>query len=449
MSQMSFNLKEHVWTVTSLSAEIHRLLSRSFEDIRVAGEISGYKVWQSGHAYFTLKDAGSQIRCVVFRNALRYIKFRPQDGLSVVARGTVEVRQERGEHQLVVSGLEPQGYGELQFAFEQLKQKLAAEGLFEADRKRPIPSLPRRIGIVTSPLGAVIRDILNVLQRRWPGVHVRLYPTPVQGEGAVEGVCEGLRYFGDSGWADLVIVARGGGSLEDLWSFNEEAVARAISASPIPIVSAIGHETDFTIADFVADLRAPTPSAAAELVVPDRTELQGRISAAGLRVARAVRFRISEGSRTLHGMGSERVQGMLLRQIGRSLQLVDEVDNRARTIVGQAMEAKTRAWRNLDGRLRERDLRLRLARAAARMGMLQARMWEAANLRMRLLGHRFHPLTARLEALSPLGVLERGYAIVESERNRLVRRSGQVKVGEELRIRLHEGRLGARVEEID
>jgi len=265
------------YTVAELNARVRELLGTEFNDIWVAGEISGSKMASSGHCYFTLKDHDAQLRCVCFRASLRYLKFKPQDGIAVLARGQIDVYEARGEYQLLVEALEPQGHGALQFAFEQLKKKLALEGLFEAARKRPLPRLPRRIGIVTSPSGAVIRDITQILSRRFPGLHLRLYPALVQGEGSIEAVVRAVEYFSSSQWAEVVIVARGGGSLEDLWTFNEEAVARAIAASSVPVISAVGHETDFTIADFVADLRAPTPSAAAELVICTREQLLDQI----------------------------------------------------------------------------------------------------------------------------------------------------------------------------
>src|SRR5215472_14698565 len=258
------------YTVGELNMAIRGVLGSEFDDIWVSGEISGTRTVSSGHCYFTLKDHDAQLRCVCFRASLRYLKFKPQDGVAVLARGRIDVYEARGEYQLLVEALEPQGHGALQFAFEQLKKKLAAEGLFDAARKRAIPPLPQRIGIVTSPTGAVIRDITEILSRRFPGLHMRLYPAMVQGEGSVEAVVRAIEYFSKSDWAEVVIVARGGGSLEDLWTFNEEAVARAIAASRAPVISAVGHETDFTIADFVADLRAPTPSAAAELVVREK-----------------------------------------------------------------------------------------------------------------------------------------------------------------------------------
>src|SRR5215471_6855900 len=276
------------FTVGELTQELRGLLSEHFTDIWVSGEISGAKLAASGHYYFTLKDETAQLQCVCYRMTARYLKFKPQDGVAVLARGRLDFYDARGAVQMIVETLEPQGHGALQVAFEQLKQKLAMEGLFDRSRKRPIPSLPERIGIVTSPSGAVIRDILQILERRSPGRHIRVYPALVQGEGASVQIASGISYFSRSGWADVVIVARGGGSLEDLWAFNEESVARAIAGSSIPVISAVGHETDFTIADFVSDLRAPTPSAAAELVVREKTELVRHLTALRARLGQAI-----------------------------------------------------------------------------------------------------------------------------------------------------------------
>src|SRR5271154_625988 len=281
------------FTVAELNARIRGLLGDEFDDIWVAGEISGTKNATSGHCYFTLKDQDAQLKCVCFRQNRRYLKFKPQDGMAVLARGRIDVYEARGEYQLLVEAIEPQGHGALQFAFEQLKKKLAAEGLFDPARKRPLPKLPQRIGIVTSPAGAVVRDITEILSRRFPGLHLRIYPAQVQGEGSVEAVCRAIEYFSNSGWPQVVIVARGGGSLEDLWTFNEEPVARAIAACPVPVVSAIGHETDVTIADFVADVRAPTPSAAAEMIVCTKQELLDRIETCRTHAARAMRYRLA------------------------------------------------------------------------------------------------------------------------------------------------------------
>ncbi|MCC6540309.1 MAG: exodeoxyribonuclease VII large subunit, partial [Bryobacterales bacterium] len=297
MEQISFKWEPQrkVYSVSELNAAIRGILNRSFADVWISGEISGLKLAPSGHAYFSIKDAEAQVRSVCFRGTLRFLKFRPQDGVAVLARGKVDVFEPRGEYQFLVEWLEPQGLGALQLAFDQLKKKLEAEGLFAAERKRALPRFPQRIGLVTSPAGAVIRDMIHVLRRRWPGVHIRLYPALVQGIGSLEEVVAGLEHFGRGDWADVVIVGRGGGSLEDLWTFNEEAVARAIAASKVPVISAVGHETDFTIADFVADLRAPTPSAAAELAVPNRDDFAGQLTQRAERLERAMHLVVARG----------------------------------------------------------------------------------------------------------------------------------------------------------
>src|SRR5271155_1041866 len=298
MSQTSLfqNLmpERRIWKVSELTERISRLLEGAFPDIWVEGEVSNYHAAQSGHLYFILKDAGSQMRCVCFRDQVRGLKFRPEDGLHVTVRGSLGVYEPRGEYQVSVSHIEPVGLGALQLAFEQLKKKLQEEGLFDAARKKPLPILPRCIGVVTSPTGAAIRDILRVLKRRFANVHVQIYPVKVQGEGAAAEVVAALRHFNRAKLADVVIVARGGGSLEDLWAFNEEIVARAIAASEIPIITGIGHEIDFTIADFVADLRAPTPSAAAEIVVRSRQEFERHIAEHLRHVSQRMRYLVSE-----------------------------------------------------------------------------------------------------------------------------------------------------------
>jgi len=441
--QQLFGVEPQIYTVSTLTAAIHRVLSAHFDDVRVMGEISGYKVWTSGHAYFTLKDNGAQIRCVLFRQVLRYLKFTPGDGMAVIARGAVEVRQERGEYQLIVTSLEPQGAGALQVAFEQLKQKLAAEGLFDPSRKRPLPPYPRRIGIVTSPQGAVIQDMLNILERRFPGLHIRLYPTVVQGEGAVEGIVEGLRYFSEHPWADVVIVGRGGGSLEDLWAFNEEAVARAIAACPVPVVSAVGHETDFTIADFVADLRAPTPSAAAELVVKNRADLLETVAGLLRRAWRAVQLHCSTARHRLQERGVDRAATLIRRRVALAWQALDELDQRLRRGDPRARLAEARrALDQLDRRAAERvrallhDQQLRLELLASRLPDSVRRHLESARQRASL-------ARARLEALSPLSVLDRGYAIVKRMDGRIVRQAADAPAGTKLRIRLRRDEIGA------
>ena len=436
-----------VYSVATLTAEIHRLLTRGFDGIKVAGEISGWKVWSSGHAYFTLKDRQAQIRCVLFRNSLRYLRFTPADGMAVIARGSVEVRAERGEYQLVVGGMEPQGLGRLYELFEQLKEKLRAEGLFDAARKRPLPVFPRRIGIVTSRQGAVIRDMLTVLTRRFPGLHIRLYPTAVQGAGSVDGIVEGLEWFSASGWPDLVIVGRGGGSIEDLWSFNDERVARAIASCRVPVISAVGHETDFTIADFVADLRAPTPSAAAEIAVLERADLLNLIAASQERILRAIQFLLSRAARVLDQRGLDRASRLLQMRVHRADQRIDQAAHDLRTRLARRVGAEQSRLASLETRLRAQDLRLRLARAGERLRVASRSLEESSRARL-IAAHAAHaPLLARLEALSPLRVLERGYSIVETEDGRIVKRAADAPAGSLIGVRLHRGELVAHVQD--
>ncbi|HXA67233.1 MAG TPA: exodeoxyribonuclease VII large subunit [Bryobacteraceae bacterium] len=433
------------YTVAELNAAIRGLLGDEFNDIWVAGEISGSKTASSGHCYFTLKDHDAQLRCVCFRASLRYLKFKPQDGIAVLARGRIDVYEARGEYQLQVELLEPQGHGALQFAFEQLKKKLAAEGLFDAGRKRAIPRLPRRIGIVTSPSGAVIRDITQILSRRFPGLHIRLYPATVQGEGSIEAVLRAIEYFSGSGWPEVVILARGGGSLEDLWTFNEEAVARAIVASSVPVISAIGHETDFTIADFVADLRAPTPSAAAELVIGTREQLFDQLDVFDHKLVQSVRYRLAMAARRLHQQGVERASAVLHRGIGRLQQRVDELEYRLRERTGTAAAMRRQRLEQLLARLRSLDLRLRIAAARRRLESADAAILQLARLRITRAHGRLDPLTAHLTQLSPLKILERGYALVMDATGRIVKEPADAPVGSEIDVRLARGQIAARV----
>ncbi|HEX8984998.1 MAG TPA: exodeoxyribonuclease VII large subunit, partial [Bryobacteraceae bacterium] len=411
-------------------------------DVWVAGEISGLKHAASGHYYFTLKERDSQVKCVAFRSAHRYWKFKPQDGLAVLARGRIDVYEARGEYQLLVEIIEPQGAGALQLAFEQLKKKLAAEGLFAAARKRPLPRFPRRIGIVTSPRGAAIADMVEILSRRFPGLHIRLFPALVQGEGSVDEVCRGIRYFSGTEWADVVIVGRGGGSLEDLWTFNEEAVARAIAACPVPVVSAVGHETDVTIADFVADLRAPTPSAAAEIVAPERGDVLERIAAVRSRVAQAARYRLAVLERRLRQQGVDRALGVLHRRVGRNLQRIDEQEYRMRERTRAVLEFRARRLRALEERLRLFDLRPRLATGRRRMDASRATAIETARMRLARRRGALEQLAAKLSQLSPLRILERGYAIVSNE-NGILKNAAGAPPGSGIHVRLDKGELDA------
>jgi len=436
--------QRRIFTVSELNAAIHAVLDAEFAEVWVSGEISGLKLAASGHYYFTLKEREAQVRCVAFRSSHRYWKFKPQDGLAVLARGRIDVYEARGEYQLLVELIEPQGVGALQLAFEQLKKKLAAEGLFAADRKRLLPRFPRRVGIVTSPRGAAVADLVQILTRRFPGLHIRLFPALVQGEGSVEEVCRGIQYFSRSKWPDLLIVARGGGSLEDLWTFNEEAVARAIAACSVPVVSAVGHETDVTIADYVADLRAPTPSAAAEMVVCTREELLERIAAARAKSAQAVRYRLAMLERRLRQQGVERALNVLHRRVGRNLQHIDELEYHLRERIRVTLDARERARRGLDDRLRRFDVRPRLASVRRRLEAAHTLAAQAVRFRLAQQANRLDRLAAQLGQLSPLRILERGYAIV-SNQSGILKEADAAPRGSEIHVRLAKGELDALV----
>ena len=439
---LDWSVQRRSYTVSELTGAMRSVLSGEFTDIWVAGEISGAKLPPSGHYYFTLKDETAQIRCVCYKMTARYLKFKPQDGIAVLARGRVDLYDARGEVQLVVEALEPQGHGALQLAFEQLKRKLAAEGLFDQARKRPLPALPERIGIVTSPSGAVIRDMIHVLERRCPGRHIRLYPAQVQGEGAAEQIAAGIDYFTQSGWPEVLIVARGGGSLEDLWAFNEERVARAIAASPIPVVSAVGHETDFTIADFVADLRAPTPSAAAELVVCTRQSLLEGLSGAESRLRQAARLTLALRARRFHAVAIDPAR--LHRTLGRRMQRIDEMEYALRDAMRLMLASHKRAIETLAARLAQRDIRLRFAASRRRLEACDAAASQFIRLRLSRARGGLTPLTAHLTQLSPLKILERGYAIVERN-GKIVKAPADAPPDSEISVRVAQGRLRAKV----
>ncbi len=445
MEQFALSLfpERQVFTVAEVNAAIRSLLDENFQNIWISGEVSGTKISTSGHCYFTLKERDSQLSCVCYRQSFRYLRCKPQDGLHILARGRVDVYEQRGQYQFLVEAIEPQGYGALQLAFEQLKKKLTLEGLFEASRKRPLPKYPQRIGIVTSPTGAVISDFIEIVSRRFPGLHLRLYPAQVQGEGAVQEVIRGIQYFSASGWAQVVVIARGGGSLEDLWTFNEEAVARAIVSCAVPVISAIGHETDFTIADFVADLRAPTPSAAAEMVVCTRQELLDRISGIEHKVTQMVRYRIAMLDRRLRQQGIDRALSVLHRAIGRRLQQMDDHEYRMREVLRQAIESRKRRLQDLERRLRVFDLRPRLAQDRRRMEAAQLAATHAIQLRLSEHRRKFETCAAKLQHLSPLRILERGYAIVIGPTGEVLTRPAEP--GSEVRIRLAEGEMLAEV----
>ena len=428
-----------VYTVAAISAELKRLLVTQFPDVRVSGEISNCSHARSGHWYFTLKDEQAEISCVCFRQDARYLKTVPRDGNAVVAGGRISVFEKKGKYQLYVDSLQPLGTGALQQEFDRLKARLAAEGLFDEQRKRPLPQFPKCIGIVTSPTGAVIADILRVLERRHPGLHIRLYPTAVQGAGAAEQIAEGIRFFSEQPWADVVIVGRGGGPLEDLWAFNEEVVARAIAASRVPVVAAVGHQTDFTIADFVADLRAPTPSAAAELVVPEAAALIEGLFEIQDRLARAMQARLSRLKARVLESSLHRAARSVEHRVGVAGQRLDDAFDRLRNAQEGRLDRANSRLEKVQRGLARLDLRVHVVRQSKHLGEISQRLWPALRRSLDRWTYRLDSVHARLVALSPVAILERGYAIVQNEAGAAVREAGQVAIGDPLAVRLARG----------
>ncbi len=433
-------------TVTELTNRIRVLLESTHGQVWVEGEIANCRLWKTGHLYFTLRDENAQLKAVMFRSAARYLRFAPEDGLRVVARGRVTVYEPKGEYQIVCEHLQPQGLGALQLAFDQLKRKLDAEGLFARDRKRPLPVLPRQIGIVTSRDGAAVRDILQVLGRRHRTAHVVLCPVRVQGEGAADEIARGVRRLAQQDGVDVIIVGRGGGSLEDLWAFNEEPVARAIAAAPVPVISAVGHEIDFTISDMVADVRAATPSAAAEIVVAGRGELLERID----RLAARLRTALQDAARRRRTrlIDLDRRPGLTgwparLAMRGRYVAgLSHAIDRLAHAGLG----TRERRLGGVQLRLEACEPGRRLEAARSRLVAAGSRLDAALVRRRERAQGRLTELSGRLDALSPLGVLGRGYAICwQGDRRAIVRDAAAVSVGDDLVIGLGRGRLGCTV----
>ncbi|MGH9405773.1 MAG: exodeoxyribonuclease VII large subunit [Terriglobia bacterium] len=447
MSQatFSFEIPRRVYTVSALTQEIRGLLEIKFLDVWVSGEVSNCRSAASGHIYFTLKDDAAQVRVVCFRNQARYLKFKPQDGVSLIARGRLSVYEARGEYQLLAEYLEPAGVGALQLAFDQLKQKLAAEGLFSAERKKPLPMLPRTVGVVTSPSGAVIRDIVRVLCRRFPNVNVLLYPARVQGEGAAAEIARGVRYMNQHQLVDALIVARGGGSIEDLWPFNEEVVARAIAASSIPVISAVGHETDFTISDFVADLRAPTPSAAAELVIHCKEDFEADVRNRQRRMNQIVRLKLSELHRGLAALSLHWVfQAMSTRLAQRAQRLDDLSDRLTRAALGRISAERARAHKVSSGIVRV-DLRRVIEVKRGRLEQKEDALGACVARRLTEHRRRWAHAHVLLEERSPQAILKRGYAVARDAAGRVIRSAAAAPAGSEISVQLAEGRLDATV----
>jgi exodeoxyribonuclease VII large subunit len=405
-------------------------LETAFPALWVEGEISNFHRHSSGHLYFTLKDAKSQLRAVMFRFEARKVAFELKDGLKVLCRGRINVYEPRGEYQMVADLIEPKGKGALQLAFEQLKEKLRAEGLFDPGRKKKLPVRPRTIGIVTSPRGAAIADILRILERRYARLHIILYPAKVQGEGAAEDIVEGIDILGRIPGIDVLIVGRGGGSIEDLWAFNEEKVARAIYRSPVPVISAVGHEVDFTIADFVADIRASTPSAAAEMVIETEKAWAEKIEALGERAARAFRYSLEQQANRISALTHHRIfQGYRIR----ILNLEQRVD-----------DLETRAWKAL------RAERQSIAESKAAVVLAGERIRNRMTEKLKALGSRWETLSAGLNGLSPLNILKKGYTLCWREKDlSLVREAGEVAAGEGVIVSFARGELSCRVTGVD
>ncbi|MGA6985128.1 MAG: exodeoxyribonuclease VII large subunit [Terriglobales bacterium] len=441
--------ERRVWTVRALVSAVRSHIEREYSDCWVEGEISNLRIPDSGHLYFTLKEEGAQIRVVMFRSSAKLLRFRPESGLQVTVRGRITVYEDRGELQISAEFMEPKGAGALQLAFEQLKARLQAEGLFEASRKKPIPPLPQRIGIITSPQGAALRDILNILARRHHSANVLIYPAQVQGDAAPGEVMAGLRHFHlehrHSRAVEVIIIARGGGSAEDLASFNHEGLARAVADSKIPVISAIGHETDFTIVDFVADLRAPTPSAAAELVIRSRQEIEAQAEDLYRRLERALRYRLLMARQELTERAQHGAFARMMDGIHRRQQKLDEQRFRLEKAERQLLERCNRRCENVAAAVRHCDARRRLAAVRQRLEAQVANLAAATHTRLLESRGALDRQTASLEALSPVAILNRGYALVFDAKGELVKDAARLQAGDEVSARLARGRVRARV----
>ena len=449
--QLGFTFEQaaqrRIWRVADLVSSVRTTVERSYTDVWVEGEISNFRPSESGHIYFTLKDGDAQLRVVMFRSQARLLRFRPDNGMVIIARGRVTMYDVRGELQLSAEFLEPVGAGALQLAFEQLKARLAEEGLFDAARKKPVPVLPRRIGIVTSPRGAALHDMLNILARRHESVGILIYPAQVQGESAPVEVAAGVKYFNRAKNVDVIVLARGGGSIEDLAAFNDEKLARTISTSALPVVSAIGHETDFTIADFVADLRAPTPSAAAELVIESKHRLAEHLAHLHERLARAARYRLLMArSRLLelaqHGAFA-RIQDLIVRRAQR----LDDITYRLAASFRQALLDSGRRLDLATSRIRHFDFRRSLAITRNQLDTGTSLL--ARTMRARIVEERarVNELVGRLNALSPVAILDRGYALVFDAHGALVKDASRLQAGDQVSARLAKGNFTAEVKE--
>jgi exodeoxyribonuclease VII large subunit len=437
-----------IWPVHELVAQIRGFVEQQYSDVWIEGEISNYRPAPSGHMYFTLKDADAQIPVVLFRRQALLLRFRPEDGLHVLVRGRVSVYDQRGQMQLVAETMEPVGAGSLQIAFEQLKERLKSEGLFDPARKRPLPPFPRTVGIVTSPSGAVIRDFLNIVSRRHSGLNVLLCAASVQGEFAAGEIVSALECLNASRMVDVIVIARGGGSLEDLAAFNSERVARAIAASELPVVSAVGHETDFTIADFVADLRAPTPSAAAELITEAQHRIAEHLARLNARLDRAAHFQLLQARQRFTRVPAARAESRVMTALHRLEQRLDDANLRMEASLNWQIRERHRHVAELSATVLRHDPRQQLAHARQHLAAGATRMGHAMHRTLHEQRAHLNSLDARLRSLSPLAVLERGYAMVLDARGALVRSIGQVHAGDTFTTRLSDGAFTSRVDQV-
>lgn len=438
--------RDDVYNVSQLNREARTLLEKSFPLLWVEGELSNFSRPASGHWYFTLKDAQAQVRCAMFRARNQALALRPKDGMRVLLRAQISLFEGRGEFQLLVEHMEESGEGALQRAFEALKRKLQAEGLFDSERKRPIPAWPKRVGVITSGSGAAIRDILSTLQRRWPALPICVYPVPVQGAEAAPAIIAALQTAAARATEDVLILARGGGSMEDLWAFNDEAVVRAICACPIPIISGVGHEVDFTLADFAADLRAPTPTAAAELVSPQIQEWRPRVRELERRLLQHMQRRLSN-----HGQMVDMLQQRLLHPGRRIQQMRERVDGLRQRLLLQMMRSLEQKQllrqRAADGLLRCNPVSRRLPLLRQRLAQQETRLLQQGRQQLGQRRERLHQQLRQLNLVSPLNVIERGYAIVSNAQGKVIQDSRQTRPGQALKVQLARGQLRCRVEE--
>jgi len=447
-----------IWPVRQLVGQARELMEQEFGDVWVEGEISNFRPAPSGHVYFTLKDAEAQLPVVLFRRQAMLLRFRPEDGLHVLVRGRVSVYEQRGQMQLVAEAMEPVGAGSLQLAFEQLKERLKAEGLFDPARKKPLPAFPRTVGIVTSPTGAVIRDFLNIVARRHAGLSILVFPVSVQGDQAPAEIEAAIAHLnagrlagsesGDSSQIDVIVLARGGGSLEDLAAFNSERVARAIAASRLPVVSAIGHETDFTIADFVADLRAPTPSAAAELITEAQHKIAEHLATMAHRLERAARFHLLQASQRLTRLPVSRAESRMAMLLHRLAQRLDDLALRQDSAMLAQLRQRQAGVANLTAAVLHHDPRQALAQARERLVAARTRLHHSMERSIQIAAATLRALDARLHSLSPLAVLDRGYALVLTAEGGVVRSAAQLSMGDKVVTRLADGAFTSRVEAI-